>query len=292
MAKTIKFNLILDDNPVRTIEDLRENFSIEDILEVYNNGLLEKWLYVRGYIDILEKVNAIKVDSNIEKLYQLIKIFDSECDATKIKEGIAILDYINERKLLLEEYNKLNYKTKAIIDDYHLGYNSIINDIIENKHNMPKIKANIKEIEENYMGLFNINHKDVYNNLVSNAPLAVFAILMSDKMRNYFISRDNENANLIYNKIIEFVTNKTVLKKKLGEELKVFKGNTEAYWKDIEPSDKKIMIINMENGNYVRNAGVFGEEFSSFYVNNSFIILNGLDYKSNNSYHELLYMEV
>ena len=48
----------------------------------------------------------------------------------------------------------------------------------------------------------------------------------------------------------------------------------------------------MENGNYVRNAGVFGEEFSSFYVNNSFIILNGLDYKSNNSYHELLYMEV
>lgn len=294
MAKTIKFNLILDDNPVRTIEDLRENFSIEDILELYNNGLLEKWLYVRGYIDILEKVNAIKVDSNIEKLYKLIKIFDIECDATKIKEGIAILDYINERKLLLEEYNKLNYKTKVIIDDYHSGYNSIINDIIENKDNMPKIKANIKEIEENYIGLFNLNYRDVYNNLVSNAPLAVFAILMSNKMRNYFISSDNssESTNLIYNKIIEFVTNKTVLKEKLGEELKVFKGNTEAYWKDIEPSEKKIMVINMQHGNYIRNAGVFGEELSSFDINNSFMILNGLDYKSNNSYHELLYMEV
>ncbi len=35
MAKTIKFNLILDGNPVRDIEDLRDNFSIEDILEVY-----------------------------------------------------------------------------------------------------------------------------------------------------------------------------------------------------------------------------------------------------------------
>ena len=32
MAKTIKFNLICDGKPVRTIEDLQENFSIEDVL--------------------------------------------------------------------------------------------------------------------------------------------------------------------------------------------------------------------------------------------------------------------
>ncbi len=44
MAKTIKFNLICDDTPVRTIEDLRENFSIEDVLMYYRNGLLERWL--------------------------------------------------------------------------------------------------------------------------------------------------------------------------------------------------------------------------------------------------------
>lgn len=30
MAKTIKFNLICDNTPVRTIEDLQNNFSIED----------------------------------------------------------------------------------------------------------------------------------------------------------------------------------------------------------------------------------------------------------------------
>ena len=39
MAKTIKFNLICDDKPVRTIEDLQNNFSIEDVLEYYNNKL-------------------------------------------------------------------------------------------------------------------------------------------------------------------------------------------------------------------------------------------------------------
>ena len=294
MAKTIKFNLILDDKPVRTIEDLRENFSIEDILESYNNGLLQRWLEVRGYSELLEKVNSIKVDSNIEQIQQLINIFDVECDAAKIKEGIAILDYIIERKCLLEEYNKSNYKAKSVIDDYHSGYDSIINDIIENKDNMPKVKANIKEIEENYMGLFNLNYKDLYNNLVDNAPLAIFAILMDTKMRSYFISSDysSENTNLIYNKIKEFVTNKTVLKEKLGEELKMFKGSTEAYWKDIEPKEKMLMIISMQDGNYVRNAGTFGEELSSADVNNNFMVLSGIDYKSNNTYHELLYMEV
>ena len=49
MAKTVKFNLILDGFPVRNLEGLREHFSIEDMLEYYNNGLLVKWLDVRGY---------------------------------------------------------------------------------------------------------------------------------------------------------------------------------------------------------------------------------------------------
>ena len=49
MAKTIKFNLILDDYPVRNLEGLQEHFSIEDMLKYYDNGLLLRWLKVRGY---------------------------------------------------------------------------------------------------------------------------------------------------------------------------------------------------------------------------------------------------
>ena len=48
MAKTIKFNLICDNTPVRTIEDLQNNFSIEDVLNYYYNGLLCRWLRRRA----------------------------------------------------------------------------------------------------------------------------------------------------------------------------------------------------------------------------------------------------
>lgn len=294
MAKTIKFNLILDNNSVRNIEDLKNNFSIEDILDTFDKGLLQKWLSVRGYNEYLDKVNSIEVDNNVSKIEELIKIFEIECDNSKIREGLAIIDYINEREVLLDEYKKANYITKKVVDDYHSGYDSIIIDIIENKDNMPKIKANIREMEENYMGLFNLNYRDLYNILIDNAPLAIFAILMNKKMRDYLISNENSstNTNLIYSKITEFIGNKTVLKEKLGIELKVFKGNTEAYWKDIEPKEKTFMIISMESGNFVRNSGKFGEELSSIDVNNVFLFLDGIDYKSNNAKQELLYMEV
>ena len=52
------------------------------------------------------------------------------------------------------------------------------------------------------------------------------------------------------------------------------------------------MIINMEEGDHVRSIGKQGEDFSSRDVKGKFTILDGVDYKSNNASHTLLYMEV
>ena len=83
MAKTIKFNLLLDDNPVRDIKSLQNNFCIDDILEVYENGLLQKWLKVRGFDEYLTKVESVKKDSSV--IVELIKIFDIQKDDTEIR---------------------------------------------------------------------------------------------------------------------------------------------------------------------------------------------------------------
>lgn len=75
MAKTVKFNLIMDNHPVRNIEGLQEHFSIEDMLKYYENGLLIRWLNVRGYYNYLEEVE--KIDASEDKkiiITKLIKI--------------------------------------------------------------------------------------------------------------------------------------------------------------------------------------------------------------------------
>jgi hypothetical protein len=295
MAKTIKFNLIVNDTPVRDLEDLRNNFSIEDILEYYQNGLLQRWLSVRGYENLLTEVNKISGDTNLERIQQLIQTFEIEHNEQKIKEGVAILDFIEERKSLLDIYKERNYKVEEIINDYHSDYEYLVFNIIQNRDNMPVIKASIKELETNYIGLFKLNYLELYNNLITNAPLAIFAILMNETLREYFIKNEKSSGNTIkiYEALTNFVTNnQTKLKEYLGSELKIFKGNTQAYWKDLEPTGKKCMILRMVAGNYIRNAGAFGQDFSSTDVNDKFLILDGIDYKSNNLSHELLYMEV
>lgn len=144
MAKTIKFNLIMDGNPVRNLEGIRENFSIEDILKYFKNGLLVRWLEVRSYDKELEKVNAI--DGNLDDLdliTELIKVFDVETDDKKIVTAIGILNYLNEENDLNKIYSENKFKKDQVIDDYHLGYNSLIYHIIENKDNMSMVKARI-----------------------------------------------------------------------------------------------------------------------------------------------------
>lgn len=46
MAKTIKFNLICDEYSALTIEDLQNHFSVEDLLDYYEKGLLAKRLFL------------------------------------------------------------------------------------------------------------------------------------------------------------------------------------------------------------------------------------------------------
>ncbi|MCD4819954.1 MAG: hypothetical protein K8S23_14820 [Candidatus Cloacimonetes bacterium] len=71
-----------------------------------------------------------------------------------------------------------------------------------------------------------------------------------------------------------------------------FSGKTDDYWKDLEPKNKKYMIISMQEGNFIRNSAKQGEQFSATDVNGKFPILNGIDYKSNNASQKLIYMEV
>lgn len=52
------------------------------------------------------------------------------------------------------------------------------------------------------------------------------------------------------------------------------------------------MIISMDNGDFVRSAGLQNGDKSSNDVREKFLILDGIDYKSNYATHKLKYMEV
>lgn len=304
MAKTIKFNLICDDKPVRTIADLQDNFSIEDVLKYYQNGLLLRWLNVRGYEAEAKKVSEINATEDLEIIKELIKIFGVEADTQKVEEGVYMLKFLEERKVLYEAYAKDNFKVKDIIDDYQAGFDQLINGIIENPENASIIKANIAELMSQYKWIMDLNHRELFWRLQDISPLAIMCLLMNDEARRYYLPiwikednrlvydiNSNEDKRQMYIAICSMLSSIDFISK-LGSEVHSFSGETDGYWKDLETKGKKYMILKMEAGDYVRHAGVQNGDLDSTATNNKFVILDGIDYKCKNACHQLLYMEV
>ncbi|MCD4819066.1 MAG: hypothetical protein K8S23_10285 [Candidatus Cloacimonetes bacterium] len=194
MPKTIKFNLILDGKPVRDIEGLQENFCIDDVLAVYENGLLERWLKVRGFDDYSKKINKIKKDDGIIK--QLIKIFGIEKSEKEIMEGIYSLSFWNERKIEIEEWLKKDNAVKQIVADYHNGYKTLKQQTIEHKFDMPFLKQSTKEIYKTYFEIFKIDYKYFFYNFLNSVPLMIFAVLMNKNLRKIFLIEESIRADL------------------------------------------------------------------------------------------------
>lgn len=310
MAKTIKFNLICDSKPIRTIEDLQNNFSIEDVLVYYNNKLLHRWLEVRGYSDELDKVSAITSEDQMVIIKALISIFNVLSDERKVEESIYMLRYLEERKQCYEIYKTEDYKVKSIIDDYEQGYRELVVGILENPYDMALIKANIEEIVSNYKWVLELDHRNLFYQLRKKSTLAVMCLLMNEQSRKYYLPIETEKKDMAGDIILDIdeederkdklcmfqnicsMIQASDFKTKLGKNLNSFAGVTDGYWKDLEPKGKKYMIISMGVGDFVRSAGQVGGDLASTDIQNKFVIVEGVDYKSNWASHELLYMEV
>lgn len=292
MAKTIKFNLILDNYPVRNIEGLQEHFSIEDMLKYFENGLLLRWLNVRGYEKQYAAVEAI--DKSLDRkeiVMALVKIFEVvEMDVADIEKAIGILTYLDEEKELNAIYKENAFSKKQIVDDYHSGYAALVMHMEENKDNMAMLKADAIQMEREYFGLFELNHYELYFRLVETAPKAIFAILTRDAFRKFWIG-DEANAK-IYTSVKTALLATAKAKEILGDDLKIVKRNTQAMWDPIERPEVKLMVISIVAGTFIKNAGNFSEKLGNTDVNDKLVKFDGLEYQCNNESYELLYMEV
>lgn len=321
MAKTIKFNLICDEHPIRTIEELQQNFSIEDVLAYFKAGILERWLDVRGYDK--EKKEVAKIDKKLDKFEQisdLIKIFNMEKDSEKIDDAIYNL-YYEERKIKdLEKYNKYKYATKTVVNDYFSNYEALVNKIVEEPTNAALIKTNIKAIIEDYEIIFNKDFRLLFNRLISTSPLAVLYLLSNENARLKYLPiidtytmdgvtkevsdlTSNPDKNQMYSEIkkkfynlrydsIVGVDSKAI--EVLDTQLKKYTKNTDGHFYPVEPEGKKVMIIYVSDHVKVMSpAGGYGSNPVGSEINGKFEILDGIQFSSNsNEYNNLYYVEV
>ncbi|MBQ2758569.1 MAG: hypothetical protein IJE93_02250 [Clostridia bacterium] len=310
MAKTIKFNLICDGKPIRTIEDFQNNFSIEDVLDYYKSKLLHKWLSVRGYEKELKTINKISSEDDVEILKSLIDVFEINLDSNEIDESLFILEHTAARIMFIEDYKKNNFKIKSVVSDYIAMYNNKVEHIIENNQDIAQIKAAVKIILDEYYDLFKIDYRCLFYKLLKDAPMAIFVLLTFKKARDLYLPKKTEEEKLVLDNLVD-IKNEYEMNLKdcddiyheicllnrapdkiLMDNLLSFSGQTDGYWKDIETNDKKYMVFRIGSGDYVRSSNEKGGDLGYNDVVDKFVILDGIDYKSNNGKNRITYMEV
>lgn len=307
--KTIKFNLIVNDEVIRNIEDLKENFNIDDIYELYQNGVLQKWLEVRNYKEILEEVNSI--DSSLEDkeiVIELLNVF--EFDTSKVDFESWSFSYRKEYNDYVNKLAENDDSLKSVILEYHQRYEELKNKLKNPVFNKERasfikknsftekeddtevedfdfVKATVNEIAENYLELFKLDAVRFYNVNMKERPIVIMACLMNYKLREIFLNHVNIKNSLSSG------YNSSTMHDLLSPHLIEYQGNTEGMWNYLGDANREYLVIFITPAScrageqHSLNVDYSGEE-----LNGKYKLLKGLTFKSTDAYHKIRYMEV
>lgn len=171
MKNRIKFSLLLDGVPVRSIEQLRENFNVNDIWEYYNDKTLHKWLDVRDCSDLLNELNNISEAEPDKVMVELCGVFGIDVEEDAIKAAIKMMSL----KLHIDatKYSSYNPMTAD-------SYEKVISDIIESSTNREALRQLVPFLTNSFRDFVKYDYGRLADLLWENAPVALL-YLMGDE---------------------------------------------------------------------------------------------------------------
>lgn len=134
MAKVLKFDLMLDNCNVRSLEGLQEHFVIEYVLKYFEDGTLSRWLKVLNYSEQLAEVEAI--DKTLDKkdiALQLAHIFGIEdVDSADVEKALSVFSYLEKKQELTATVQDNALFKKQAVEEYLADYEALIQHMIDN----------------------------------------------------------------------------------------------------------------------------------------------------------------
>ena len=183
--KAIKFNLQYGDKQIKSLTELKEYGNIDMLLETLNNGMLERWLEAHGYNDLKEQVKNIDKNNDRKACDTLCTIFfDAEEASTAQKAAAEIFKLRKNETITLQELKDLKFQRNKIIDDYHKGYNELLNSFKNNCFYYAGLKAGMTELYKQYGKLLKIDSENFYQTF-KEFPLVMLAFMANEQLRNF-----------------------------------------------------------------------------------------------------------
>lgn len=299
--KKINFNLKIDGKQIRTLEDLRANFNIDDIYEYYNKGLLTNWCENREFLQQKDELKSI--DKNAKRkdiILEIASIFDVG-DIERIKDLYEQRELIELHKKNLIDFRKADEDRRKIISDYYEEYVQI-KEMLFNEKEKEKVKKYLKEIETNYNLFFKLERFDVFSEAIMNAPLVALSMIADPYYREFFCFTDlNGESYNIGNQGYENEFRHIVLEKFMKhlrednvdfEGRKTSKGGTGKTWVSLAKNDRKIIVLKIDSMCEFKPYGEMDKAICHGKDLKNFKIMNGLEFMTNTQGDSITYWEV
>lgn len=73
--KPIKFNLQVDGKIIRSIDELKSNFNIDDVYDLFNKRILQKWLRLQNELTIAEALDQVTMENPKFAIETILTLF-------------------------------------------------------------------------------------------------------------------------------------------------------------------------------------------------------------------------
>ena len=197
----------VDGQQVRTVEELRENFNLEDVLKHFYSGKLQKWLVSHDYKHELDQVKDIASSNKIlDVSSKLLDIFKIEYDKKELKHFIDELNQcesIAQQAVVGDSSEQRNTKrtaslSKKATSSTYDKYKRLVDEICMHDHKIDLIKQKIDIIVRKYYKHYLNERLGLITRFTKEAPYAFLAIIDNPKAFNPFLP-----ALLKFNQIIK-----------------------------------------------------------------------------------------
>lgn len=109
MIKKIKFFVRINEVPCHTLEDLQNNFYLQDVMSLYREGILRRWLISNDEGTLAEKIKQLHIDedNNTELAKSLIDILCPHFSKDSLNDALNYFYFEKNNQILHCNCNKI-----------------------------------------------------------------------------------------------------------------------------------------------------------------------------------------
>ncbi|MEI4463728.1 hypothetical protein SZL87_14980 [Exiguobacterium indicum] len=305
--KQIKFNLVINGKIVRSIEELKDEFNLDDIYDLYQKRILQKWLRLQGEDTILKNLEVIDSKDMKSELEEILCAFGYGLDTMNLEVTSHV--YGQVRKAEVAAYMSENKSYNEVIEGYHGKYEYLKEHLRELIHSndsdeseesegvdesnnharktFEDVKAIVDDITTHHYGLLTLDLETFFDEFIQKNPVVIMVCLMNNRSRELMMCHEKIQAELLNvwkdREVLEALRPYTI----------EYEGDTEGMWKYLGDADKTYFVVKVSGSAMkVGEQSDLKVELSHGEINGEYLLLNGLTFKSNSRTQSIMYMEV